>query len=99
MNSIYNIIKRPIISEKSAALMEVGNRYVFEVDSKANKSQIKDAIKKLFKVDVEKVRTLNLHGKTKLDRRSGGIYKRANKKKAIVTVKTGQKIEFYESGN
>ncbi|MBN21684.1 MAG: 50S ribosomal protein L23 [Bdellovibrionaceae bacterium] len=95
MRSLYDVVKRPIISEKSAALAEVGGRYTFEVDSKATKDEVKDAVSQLFKVKVRKVNTAIVHGKVK---RAGASYKkRSNWKKAIVTLEDGQRIDFYQA--
>ena len=55
MRSVYDVIRRPIISEKSTALAEVGNRYAFEVATQANKQEIRDAVQRLFNVKVRKV--------------------------------------------
>jgi large subunit ribosomal protein L23 len=93
MNKLYEIIKRPIISEKSTALTELASKYVFEVDAKANKHEIRDAVQQLFKVNVREVRTLMVHGKIK--RMAKSTIKRANWKKAIVTLNEGQKIDFF----
>ena len=91
---IFNIVKRPIVSEKSTALAEIGNRYVFEVEQSATKPEIRDAIEQLFKVDVKAVKTMMIHGKNK---RSGRFeYKRTNWKKAIVTLAPGQRIELLQ---
>ena len=95
MNQHYGIILRPIISEKSTALAEVGNRYVFEVARLANKEQIRDAVENLFSVNVREVRTLVVHGKTKRAQRGGT--KEANWKKAIVTLSPDQKIDFFQA--
>ncbi len=93
-DKIFNVIKRPVISEKSTALAEVANRYVFEVDSTATKPEIKTAVEQLFKVKVKAVNTLVMHGKNK---RSGRFeYKRSNWKKAIITLAAGQKIELFQ---
>lgn len=95
MRSIYEVIKRPVISEKSTALAEVANRYAFEVAVKANKTEIKEAVQKLFKVKVQAVRTMVMHGKVK---RVGKFEsKRSNWKKAIVTIADGQKIDFFQT--
>lgn len=95
MRSVYDVIRRPIISEKSTALAEVGNRYAFEVATGANKQEIKDAVQRLFNVKVRAVRTLIVHGKVK---RMGRFEtKRANWKKAIVTLGDGQKIDFFQT--
>jgi large subunit ribosomal protein L23 len=93
-DKIFNVIKRPVISEKSTALAEVANRYVFEVDSTATKPEIKTAVEQLFKVKVKAVNTLVMHGKNK---RSGRFeFKRSNWKKAIITLAPGQKIELFQ---
>jgi large subunit ribosomal protein L23 len=93
-DKIFNVIKRPVISEKSTALAEVANRYVFEVDSTATKPEIKTAVEQLFKVKVKAVNTLVMHGKNK---RSGRFeFKRSNWKKAIITLAAGQKIELFQ---
>lgn len=95
MKTLYEVIKRPIISEKSTALAEVANRYAFEVASQANKQEIRDAVQNLFKVKVKQVRTLIVHGKVK---RVGRFEtKRANWKKAIVTLAEGNKIDFFQA--
>ncbi|MBI2605250.1 MAG: 50S ribosomal protein L23 [Deltaproteobacteria bacterium] len=94
MNGLYEIIKRPIISEKSTLQSETLHSYAFEVAVAANRQQIHESIEKLFKVKVESVRTMIIHGKYK--RAGRGIKKRANWKKAVVTVKEGQKIEFFQ---
>jgi large subunit ribosomal protein L23 len=95
MNKLYEIIKRPIISEKSTALTELAGKYVFEVDAKSNKHEIRDAVQQLFKVNVREVRTLMVHGKIK--RMAKSTVKRANWKKAIVTLNEGQKIDFFQN--
>ena len=95
MRSVYDVIKRPAISEKSTMLTEVGNRYVFEVDTLATKNEIKDAVQQLFTVKVKKVHTMNMHGKVK--RFAKSVVKRPNWKKAIVTLTEGQKIDFFQA--
>lgn len=89
------IIKRPIIlTEKSSRLREGSNQVIFEVHKDANKIQIKDAIQKLFKVGVVDVNTLVMRGK---DKRMGrGYAKLRNWKKAIVTLKEGDQIQFFD---
>ncbi|MBL7686353.1 MAG: 50S ribosomal protein L23 [Deltaproteobacteria bacterium] len=90
----FQIIKKPLITEKSNILKETLNQYAFQVALEANKYQIREAVESLFKVDVLDVRTLRIRGKI---RRVGRNYgKRSNWKKAIVTLKEGQKIEFFE---
>ena len=89
------IIRRPIIlTEKSSRLRDQGNKVIFEVRSTANKIQIKDAIQTLFKVGVIDVNTLVMRGK---DKRMGrGYAKLRNWKKAIVTLKPGDQIQFFD---
>ena len=89
------IIRRPILlTEKATRLRESQNQVIFEVHREANKIQIKDAIQSLFKVGVVDVRTLVMRGK---DRRMGrGYAKLRNWKKAIVTLKTGDAIQFFD---
>lgn len=95
MNTIYEVIRRPIISEKSTALAEIGGRYAFEVSVKANKQEIRDAVQRLFNVKVRAVRTMIMHGKVK---RVGRFEtKRSNWKKALVTLAEGQKIDFFQT--
>ena len=95
MKSVYDVIKRTVISEKSTALAEVAGRYVFEVANQATKPEIKDAVQRLFSVKVRDVRTMMMHGKVK--RRGSTETKKSNWKKAIVTLGVGQKIEFFET--
>jgi len=95
MRSVYDVVRRPIISEKSTALAEIGGRYAFEVAPEANKFEIKNAIQTLFKVKVREVRTLMMHGKKK--RLAKGEVKRPNWKKALVTLGEGQKIDFFQT--
>jgi len=95
MRTLTEVIRRPIISEKSTALAEVAGRYAFEVAVQANKQEIKDAVQKLFNVKVCDVRTMIMHGKVK---RVGKFEtKRSNWKKALVTLAEGQKIDFFET--
>jgi large subunit ribosomal protein L23 len=88
------VIRRPIVlTEKANVLREKNNQVVFEVARDANKIQIKDAVQKLFKVSVTSVNTMIMRGK---DRRMGrGYAKTQNWKKAIVTLKAGDSIDFF----
>lgn len=91
MNNYRDIIKAPIITEKSSTLTQ-NNTYVFSVDVKANKTQIKEAIEKIFNVSVENVNTVNVKPKKK---RVGRYAGKTNKvKKAIVKLKKGSSIEL-----
>ena len=85
------IIKAPVITEKAAVLGQ-NNQYVFKVDPRANKTEIKQAIEKIFKVKVEAVRTLNVKPKKRRVGRYTGLTNRT--KKAIVTLAEGQTIEL-----
>jgi len=93
MRSPQEVLLRPVISEKSMSLMEE-NKYTFYVDKKANKIEIKNAVEKLFKVTVLSVNTINVKGKMKRLGRSQGMT--PARKKAIVTLKPGDKIEIFE---
>ncbi|SCN24064.1 50S ribosomal protein L23 [Clostridium sp. N3C] len=93
MNS-YDIIRKPVITEKSMAAM-AEKKYTFIVDIKANKSQIKRAVEEVFGVKVDEVKTMRTEGKTK--RVGVHIGKRADYKKAIVKLTEDSKaIEFFE---
>ena len=94
MKETYHIIRRPLITEKSTQQKEVGRQYAFEVDRNANKIEIQSAVERLFKVKVLQVRTSNVLGKVKrLGRRYG---RKPDWKKAIVTLKEGDRIDFFE---
>jgi large subunit ribosomal protein L23 len=88
----YDIVKRPVVSEKSMYLQNKQNAFTFEVHGSANKTQIREAIEKLFKVKVTSVNTMNCLGKSKRMRtRLPGMT--SGWKKAIVRLVEGQKIE------
>ena len=89
------IIRRPLVTEKSTILREDGNVISFEVDPHANKIQVKSAVEELFKVKVEEVRLFNVRGKMK--RMGRFIGKRRDWRKAYVRLKAGEKApEFVE---
>jgi large subunit ribosomal protein L23 len=92
MSKIYEIIKRPLVTEKSQA-GQVLNQVVFEVALDANKYTVRDAVEKLFDVNVVNVNTLIMQGKRKRFGQNFG--KRSNWKKAVVTLKDGDTIDFY----
>ena len=92
MNNYRDIIASPIITEKTAKLAEEANTITFSVDPRANKTQIKQAIEKIFDVEVESVNTINVHPTKKRVGRYSGYTKR--KKKAIVKLKEGSSIEL-----
>lgn len=85
------ILKAPVITEKSAALAQEG-KYVFKVDSKANKTEIKQAIEKIFNVKVEEISTMNVKPKKRRVGRYSGLTNRT--KKAIVKLAEGQTIDL-----
>ncbi|MGD8316405.1 MAG: 50S ribosomal protein L23 [Myxococcales bacterium] len=93
--NVEDVIKRPLyLTEKGAKLREDQNKYTFEVDLDANKMQIKDAVETLFKVTVDDVRTLVMRGHMR--RMGRGYAKTRNWKKAIVTLREGDTIDFFE---
>lgn len=90
----HDIIKRPIITEKTSIQKEAHNQLTFEVDRKANSVEIKKAIEDIFNVNVARIRTMQVKGKTKQRGRIKG--KRRDWKKAIVTLMPGERIDFFE---
>ena len=91
---IYQIIKRPLITEKSTLAREESSKYLFEVDRRANKIEIGQDVEKLFKVKVLEVRVMNVQGKSK--RVGKHIGRTQDWKKAIVKLVPGNKIEIFE---
>jgi large subunit ribosomal protein L23 len=89
----YQVLVRPLITEK-ATILASDNKYAFEVDRRANKPQIRQAVELAFNVKVTDVNTMTMHGKTRRVGRK--VSKRPNWKKAIVTVDPSDKIEFFE---
>ena len=90
----YQIIKRPIVTEKSTVMDETLNKVVFEVEKGATKHQIKEAVESLFKVKVVKINSMRVRGKPV--RRGLIRSRRGNWKKVIVTLREGDRIDFYE---
>jgi large subunit ribosomal protein L23 len=90
----YDLIKRPLITEKTNIQKDASNQVTFEVDRRANRVEIKKAIEKIFKVNVVSVRTMQVKGKRK--QRGRIIGKRRDWKKAVVTLRPGERIEFFE---
>ena len=95
MNDLRAVIVKPVVSEKSYALLE-DNVYTFEVAKSASKPQIRDAIESIFDVTVLKVNTLNRDGKRKRNRRMPTYGKRPDVKRAYVTLVEGDSIELFE---
>ena len=90
----YDIIRRPIITEKTNIQKDQSNQVTFEVDPRANRIEIQRAIEKIFNVKVANTRTMRVRGKIK--RRGRILGKRRDWKKAIVTLMPGERIEFFE---
>ena len=96
MKNLYDVIRRPLITEKSTLLKETQRTLGFEVHRDATKPEIKKAVETLFNVKVADVRVINVHGKVKRQGRYVG--KRPDWKKAYVLLKAGEKmIEFHEA--
>jgi large subunit ribosomal protein L23 len=96
MRDATSVLIRPVISEKSYALMDQG-AYVFVVDPRATKVEVRHAVENLFGVRVSKVNTMNRKGKTTRNRRTNTAGHRASTKRAIVTLHAGDKIDLFES--
>lgn len=94
MKTASSILKRPLVTEKGTQLREKDNKVVFSVAKDANKIEIKQAVEELFNVHVEDVKTMVMKGKIK--RFGYRPFQRSDWKKAIVTLKAGETIEFYE---
>lgn len=94
MRNLYNVIVRPVVTEKSATQLEQRGVYSFVVAPEANKIEIANAVEKLFNVKVRSVRTMRYRGKERRVGRTVG--KRAAWKKAIVTLNEGDTIEIFE---
>jgi len=90
----YQVILRPVISEKSYNLIETEGQYTFQVDKRANKNQIKQAIEKAFDVQVSKVNTVNVKSKPKRQGLTRG--RTASWKKAVVRLQPGDRIDLFE---
>ena len=94
MKNPYIVMKKPLFTEKGSHLKETENKILIEVSMHANKIDIKKALEEIFKVKVEKVSTIRTRGKWKKFGRSIG--KRPDRKKAIITLKKGEKLDFVE---
>ncbi len=94
MKDPRQVLKRPVITEKTTVIKESDNVVAFVVDRKANKTEIKDSVEKVFKVKVDAVRTVNVAGKRKRTAKTTG--KRSNWKKAYVTLEEGETIDIFE---
>ena len=92
--NMLEVIRAPLVTERSTLLKEKNNQYVFKVHPDSSKIQIKDVVEKLFKVKVEKVRTANFPGKLRRLAMGRPQGRRPDWKKAIVTLKKGQEIKI-----
>ncbi len=90
----YDIIRGPVITEKTTLQKELHNQVTLKVDKRANRVEIKEAVEKTFNTQVKQVRTIQVKGKVK--QRGRIIGKRSDWKKAIVTLMPGQRIDFFE---
>ena len=95
MKSVFDVVTTPLITEKGTMVSEAANQVVFRVHRDATKEAIRNAVERLFKVKVEKVRTLNLLGKTRRVGKHSG--RRPAWKKAYVTLADGQRIDFFDN--
>lgn len=92
----YQVLKRPVITEKSMDAKDVARTLCFQVDRRATKTEIREAVQRIFKVRVEAVRTATFHGKTR--RRGLTSGRRPDWKKAYVKLQEGEKIPEYAEG-
>jgi large subunit ribosomal protein L23 len=93
--NIYEVLKRPISTEKSGILSDYYDQYIFEVDRRANKIQVKEAVEKIFDVDVISVNTMIMPAKRgRFGRRR--VVRKPAWKKAVVKLAPGQRLEFFE---
>jgi len=93
---LYDVIRRPVITEKSTAMVDDENKYVFEVDQRANKIQIKEAVEEIFELEGQVLKVNTMVMPAKRGRRGRNWYIRSRQwKKAIVTVEDGVSIELF----
>ncbi len=90
----YDIIRGPLVTEKTTLQKELNNQVTLRVDKRANRVEIKDAVEKTFNTKVKQIRTIQVKGKVK--QRGRIIGKKNDWKKAIVTLMPGQRIDFFE---
>ena len=97
MPSNMEFLKKPILTEKASALTEKSSRFTFQVEHKANKLQIKQAIEKMYGVNILAINTMIVNGKLKSRNTKGGLVtgRSPKYKKAIVTLKDGETIDYY----
>ncbi len=90
---IYDVLRRPLITEKNTALAAL-NKYMFQIERSADKTQVKEAVERMFNVNVISVNVMNVKGKIKRVGRNRG--RTAAWKKAVVTLAPGQRLDFIE---
>ncbi len=93
MAHITDVLKRPVLTEKTILLQQTENKYTFDVELTATKPEIKDAVEKMFNVKVERVNVMNVAAKTK--RLGKYVGKTNRRRKAIVTLKEGYSIDLF----
>ena len=91
---LYSVIRKPMLTEKCHDLKEKYNQVAFQIDRRANKVQVKEAVEKIFKVKVKRVNVMNMAGKKKRLGRNMG--KRSDWRKAVVTLMPGETIDIIE---
>ncbi len=96
MKNVYQVIRRPLLTEKTNVQNETMNKVVFEVDRRASKPEIKEAVERIFGVKVERVRTAMMPGKGRYFRGRVRVKKKSAWKRAVVTLAEGSRIDFYE---
>lgn len=97
MTTIYEVLRRPIITEKTNYQTSALNQYVFEVDRRATKAMVKDAVETIFDVKVDRVNVINVPAKrTRRARSRRLMVRRSGFKKAIVTLPPGERIDIFE---
>jgi large subunit ribosomal protein L23 len=94
MKHIYDVIKKPLFTEKGMEMKESENKILVQVNADANKHEIKQAMEEIFKIKVDKVNVVNIKGKKRRYGKSIGM--RSAKRKAIITLKQGEKLDFIE---
>lgn len=92
---VYDVLKRPVVTEKSNAQADAGNKYTFEVDRRANKMQVRDAVETAFNVKVLEVNIISIPAKKGRYGRTT-VTKKSAFKKAVVTLAPGNAIQFFE---
>lgn len=97
MTTLFEILRRPLITEKSNYLSSKLNQYAFEVSPKATRTLVKDAVETIFDVDVDRVNIINVPGKRGRKAKSRRmVIRKVGYKKALVTLKEGQTLEIFE---